>query len=308
MKALYKYYSNAKFLLTGEYFVLHGALALAIPLKYGQVLEVFESEEKNLEWFAYEKGKLWLNFSISDQEIEKQDFEGDTEKEFVCFLLNKAKSLNPSFLNNSSLKIRSEIDFDRNWGLGSSSTLINNVAQWAEVNPYDLHSLVSNGSGFDVACANYCKPILFRRDGSHPLIYPVDFPEIFTHQLYFVYLGKKQKSTDSVQAFLAENNCKSEHLDQITQLSKDILSAKTAQEFDEVVHLHELLVSEKLGQKAVKEKLFPDFQGSVKSLGAWGGDFVMVRSDLSKKEVQSYFYKAGLTSIFSWKEMILATN
>jgi len=295
-------------LLTGEYLVLHGALALAIPLKYGQVLEVFESEESNLEWLAYEKGKLWLKFSISDQDIRNQINEGETEKDFVCFLLNKAKKMNPSFLNNYNLKIRTEIDFDRSWGLGSSSTLINNVAQWAEVNPYDLHSLVSNGSGFDIACANYCKPILFRRDGSHPLIYPVDFPEKFMSQLYFVYLGKKQKSSDSVHAFLNEGVCVQEKLDEITQMSKDILSAKNSQEFDKVVKHHELLVSELLGQECVKETLFPDFEGSVKSLGAWGGDFAMVRSDLSKKEIHSYFYSVGLTTIFSWKEIILGTN
>ena len=308
MKPLYKYYSNAKFLLTGEYLVLHGALALAIPLNYGQILEVFESEETDLEWLAYEKGKLWLKFSISDQEIENQTYEGETEKEFVCFLLNKAKKMNPSFLNSSSLKIRTEIDFDRSWGLGSSATLINNVAQWAEVNPYDLHSLVSNGSGFDIACANYCKPILFRRNGSYPLIYPVDFPEKFMSQLYFIYLGKKQKSSDSVHDFLNKGECEQEKVDEITQMSKDILSAENSQEFDTVIKLHELLVSELLGQKCVKEKLFSDFEGSVKSLGAWGGDFVMVRSDLSKKEILSYFYKAGLTKVFSWKEMALGTN
>ncbi len=308
MKPLYKYYSNAKFLLTGEYLVLHGALALAIPLKYGQVLEVFESDKTDLEWLAYEKGKLWLEFHISEQDIDKQFVEGETEKDFVCFLLNKAKSLNPAFLNDYGLKIRSEIDFDRNWGLGSSSTLINNVAQWADVNPYDLHSLVSNGSGFDIACANYCKPILFRRDGNHPLIYPVDFPDMFTNQLYFVYLGKKQKSSDSVNHYLNERKCTAEELDKATQLSKDILAAKNSREFDQIIQMHELLVAEMLGQKSVKEKLFPDFKGAVKSLGAWGGDFVLVRSNLSKKEIQSYFYRAGLINIFSWKEMILGSN
>lgn len=295
-------------MLTGEYLVLQGALALAIPLKYGQVLEVFESEKSDLEWLAYEKGELWLNFLISNQDIKNQTFEGETEKDFVCFLLNRAISLNPGFLKNWNLKIKTEIDFDRNWGLGSSSTLINNVAQWAEVNPFELHSLISNGSGFDIACANYCKPILFRRDGNHPLIYPVEFSPVFLDQLYFVYLGKKQKSADSVRVFLNEGTCKIEFIDQVTQLSKDILSAENSQEFDRLIGEHELLLSELLGQECVKEKLFPDFNGSIKSLGAWGGDFIMLRSDLSKKEITSYFYKAGLTRIFSWKEMVLGSN
>ena len=34
--------------------------------------------------------------------------------------------------------IETQLDFLRNWGLGSSSTLINNIAQWANVNPFDL--------------------------------------------------------------------------------------------------------------------------------------------------------------------------
>lgn len=308
MKPIHKYYSNAKLLLTGEYLVLHGALALAIPLKYGQVLEVFESEQSDLKWLAYEKEKLWLNFSISHQEIKNQTSEGETEKDFVCFLLNRAISLNPSFLNNLKLKIRTEIDFDRNWGLGSSSTLINNVAKWAEVNPYELHSLVSNGSGFDIACANNRKPILFRRNGNYPLIYPIDFSPQFKDQIYFVYLGKKQKSTNSVHAFLKGKTCKIEYINKITQLSKDILTTKNADEFDRLITKHELLISELLGQKCVKENLFPDFNGSVKSLGAWGGDFVMIRSSLSKIDIHSYFYKAGLSTIISWKEMILGTN
>ncbi|MDE5419327.1 hypothetical protein L3049_15105 [Labilibaculum sp. DW002] len=308
MKPLHKYYSNAKFLLTGEYLILHGALALAIPLKFGQILEVYPSENENLEWLAMEKGKTWLSFSIAMDEINKQTTKGHDEKDFVCFLLNKAKGLNPSFLTDVSVKIKTEINFDRNWGLGSSSTLINNIAQWAEVNPYELHSLVSNGSGYDVACANYCKPILFRRNGNHPLIYPVDFNPEFLNNLYFVYLGKKQKSEESVRAFLDSNELNQEQLDQVSKLSKDFLYSANEQVFDSVVQDHEKMISELLNQDCVREKHFADFKGSIKSLGAWGGDFVLVRSDLKKRDVQSYFFKKGLTNIFSWKEMILGAN
>ncbi len=308
MKPLQKYYSNAKFLLTGEYLVLHGALALAIPLKFGQILEVYSSENKNLEWLALEKGKIWLNFTISEKEINRQTTKGLDEKDFVCFLLNKAKELNPSFLNDVSVKIKTEINFDQNWGLGSSSTLINNIAQWADVNPYELHSLVSNGSGYDVACANYCKPILFRRNGNHPLIYPVDFSPEFLNNLYFVYLGKKQKSEDSVRAFLDANELNQEQLDRVSKLSKDFLHSTDEQEFDAIVKDHEEMISKLLNQDCVKDVQFADFKGAIKSLGAWGGDFVLVRSDLKKRDLQSYFYKKGLTSIFSWKEMILGSN
>lgn len=306
MNPLYKYYSNAKFLLTGEYLVLHGAMALAIPLKYGQKMEIYPSENSDLKWTAFEKGKLWLDFTISKSEIEKQNEKGESEKDFVCFLLNRAKYLNPSFLNGNNVEVKTEINFDRKWGLGSSSTLINNIAQWADVNPYELHSLVSNGSGYDVACANYCKPILFRRKGNHPLIYPVEFQPEFMEQLYFVYLGKKQNSENSVKAFLNGGTFNQSELDEVSKLSKSILNSKTKNEFDNLIDSHEAMISGLLNQDTVKKRLFSDFDGSIKSLGAWGGDFVLVRSEMNKKEIISYFFSKGLTNVYSWKEMILA--
>lgn len=308
MKASHKYYSNAKFLLTGEYLVLHGALALAIPLKFGQVLEVYASEHEDMEWLALEKGNVWLNFSISEEEISKQTSKGESEKDFVCFLLNKAKELNPSFLRDIAVKVKTEINFDRNWGLGSSSSLINNIAQWAKVNPYHLHALVSNGSGYDIACAVYCKPILYRRNGNNPLIYPVDFSPKFSNNLYFVYLGKKQKSEQAVRTFLDGNLVNQEQLDRVSKLSKGMLNSIDEQEFDFIVEDHEKMLSELLMQDCVKDKYFSDFKGTIKSLGAWGGDFVMVRSNMDKIDIQSYFYKKGLTNIFSWKDIILGAN
>lgn len=302
-----KYYSNAKLLLTGEYLVLHGALAFAVPLKFGQKLEIFETKNQDLEWKAFEKKRIWLEFSISNSDIEMQFDKGETEKDFVCFLLNRARFLNSNFLTTTSFRIRTEINFNRNWGLGSSSTLINNVAQWANVNPYELHSLVSNGSGYDIACANYCKPILFRREGIHPSIYPKKFAPYFTKQLYFLYLGKKEKSEESVRIFLDGKTVGKEQVELVSQLSKDIVNVVTEQEFDSIVERHEELVADLLKRERVKQIYFPDFDGVIKSLGAWGGDFVMLRSDLPRKEIQRYFSKRGLNTLFSWGEIILGS-
>ena len=49
--------SNGKLLLTGEYVVLDGAMALAIPTKYGQSLEVEYINDPKLIWKSLdEKG------------------------------------------------------------------------------------------------------------------------------------------------------------------------------------------------------------------------------------------------------------
>jgi mevalonate kinase len=306
LKPIKKYYSNAKFLITGEYLVLHGALSLAIPLRFGQLMEIYESDTENLEWLALDRAQPWLKFSISTEDIQNAECKGTSEKDFVCFVLNQAKKLNPDFLQETSLKIKTEINFDRNWGLGSSSSLINNIAQWADVNPYELHTRVSNGSGYDIACANYDSPILFRRNGSHPMIYPIKFEPDFSEQLYFVYLGNKQNSEESVKKYLNGNSVNKTQVESISLLSKKILQSENSLEFDALISEHERFISEVLNCDAVKKEKFSDFNGSVKSLGAWGGDFVLVRSDIGKREVYRYFFEKGLTTIFSWNEIILS--
>ena len=52
-------------------------------------------------------------------------------------LLNLAKKENPNFLLEGG-EVKTFLEFNKNWGLGSSSTLISNIASWAKVNPYHL--------------------------------------------------------------------------------------------------------------------------------------------------------------------------
>ena len=62
------------------------------------------------------------------------------------------------------------LDFSPHWGFGSSSTLISLLAEWAEVNPLDLHFMISDGSGYDVACAIADGPIIYKlRDHASPV-------------------------------------------------------------------------------------------------------------------------------------------
>ena len=55
------YRSNGKLLLTGEYVVLDGANALAIPTKYGQSLTVEPNDSNTIVWKSYnELDKVWF--------------------------------------------------------------------------------------------------------------------------------------------------------------------------------------------------------------------------------------------------------
>ena len=59
-----KYYANGKLLLTGEYLVLDGALALALPTKLGQSLTVEKTNGDNLIWESLDsKSYAWFQHS-----------------------------------------------------------------------------------------------------------------------------------------------------------------------------------------------------------------------------------------------------
>jgi hypothetical protein len=55
----------------------------------------------------------------------------------------------------------------------------------------------------------------------------------------------------------------------------------------------------------VKLHFFPDFNGAVKSLGAWGGDFVMATHNGNPNHAVSYFRNKGFNIIFPYKELVL---
>jgi len=62
-----KFYANGKLLLTGEYLVLDGAQALAIPTKYGQGLIIEKRAQEGLKWESYDEyGNCWFQQDFPD--------------------------------------------------------------------------------------------------------------------------------------------------------------------------------------------------------------------------------------------------
>src|SRR5690606_10145128 len=101
------------------------------------------------------------------------------------------------FQEKLDFKIHS--NFPREWGLGSSSSLISILSQWSNVNPYQLLEESFGGSGFDIACATANKPILYEiRDRK---VQEIELNEAVTSNLLFVYSGKKQSSKNEINKF-----------------------------------------------------------------------------------------------------------
>ena len=96
-----------------------------------------------------------------------------------------------------------------------------------------------------------------------------------------------------------------ELIDRISVLTKKMLEAKTLADFEDSVQQHEDLISTQLQMTKVKALYFDDYWGTVKSLGAWGGDFVMVSSTQNEAETRAYFLEKGFEVFLPYREMIL---
>ncbi|NMH88419.1 GHMP kinase [Flavivirga sp. Y03] len=299
-------YSNGKLLLTGEYAVLDGALSLAVPTKYGQSLDIEPIDKPVISWKSLdENGAIWFEtiFNITNNGISLAVKNDNTVSERLIQILNAAKQLNSDFLNEDrGYKINTKLDFPRHWGLGTSSTLINNIAQWASVDAYKLLKMTFGGSGYDIACAQHNTPITYQLENSQPLVKPIDFNPSFKGHLYFVYLNKKQNSRDGIKHYNANKGNLHSYIKDINTISSQIIASNSLEDFESLITQHEDIISKLTKQRTIKTLLFNDFKGSIKSLGAWGGDFILVAS---KENPMPYFNQKGYKTVIRYTDMVL---
>jgi mevalonate kinase len=297
------YYAHGKLLLTAEYFVLQGAKAIALPVKYGQRMTVRSNDRENeLNWKAFTPDGLWFScdLRLPDLEIIQSS---DAEKAGILRdTLHTMQQLNPNFQLSGGLEIHTTIDFDSQWGLGSSSTLVANLASWADVDPFLLNEKIFNGSGFDIACASADGPIFYTKGEAVESV-KLDYP--FIDNLYFAYSGSKKSTRGEVRRFMNKGTVSSSESDMINEITEQMAQAKNLKEFQQLMVDHEKVVSGLLNMPTVKSSYFTDFDGEIKSLGAWGGDFYLVATTMNESSVFQYFKAKGLHVIFPWKELVL---
>jgi mevalonate kinase len=301
------FYSNGKLLITGEYLVLDGAKALALPTKFGQSLCIEKLNNPGIEWKSFDAdGQIWFEDTISISEITfPLENEPETIKSTLISILHEGYLLNPDFINDAAgYSISTQLTFPKKWGLGTSSTLINNIAQWLQIDAFTLLNNSFGGSGYDIACAQNNTPILYHLEEEKPVVENVAFTANFTQHIYFVYLNRKQSSKSAIANYNANRNSNlNKSIAVNNAITLEVLNAKTLQSFAHALEKHEAKMSIILETLTIKESLFPDFQGTIKSLGAWGGDFVMVLSDTDPKD---YFISKGYNTIVTYDEMILS--
>lgn len=287
--------------------VLDGAMAFALPTKFGQNLTIEEGENEVIHWISFDSDRsIWFEAVIPFSSIiakERFDDANNNIKNTLIEILHEAYRMNPDFISQSKgYTINTELTFPKFWGLGTSSTLINNIAQWLEIDAFNLLRKSFGGSGYDLACAQNDSPIVYQLVDEKPVIEPITFRPDFLDKINFVYLNKKQSSKNAISSYLNQRGDIDRTIQRIDRITNTIIRSTEPKEFALALQQHEIEMSSVLELQTVQERLFPDFRGVIKSLGAWGGDFIMV---ISKENPTQYFEERGYKVVIPYHEMIL---
>lgn len=113
------FYSNGKLLLTGEYVVLDGAKALAVPTRFGQNLIVKKGNNKQINWISFDSDEsIWFQDNIAFSDIKNKHLsESDhSVKNTLIEILHQAFIQNPDFFKRRRFRNRNAFNFSENLG------------------------------------------------------------------------------------------------------------------------------------------------------------------------------------------------
>lgn len=295
-------FSPGKLMLTSEYFAVDGALVLAVPTKLGQEFFFNEIEDAQsiIIWEAFHQNQPWLKVIINYTSWQIIETNISASAEFILKVLKNVQALSEfKFKSNQSYHLKTNLQFPSDYGLGSSSTLMNNLAEWANIDPFHLNAISLGGSGYDIAVAQAKSAVLYKNKPTNNYK-TLKFDPIFSDQLIFIHLNQKQDSREGINLY--KTKLKSENLiNEFSDITTKVLNCSELNIFSELMSLHERKISDFIEIPTVKSLYFNDCPVFVKSLGAWGGDFVMSSKFPGYKD---YFWGKGFTTIFDWKELI----
>ncbi|SDK91616.1 Mevalonate kinase [Salinimicrobium catena] len=303
-----KFYSHGKLLITGEYVVLDGATALALPTRFGQSIEVKKAENGFIQWTSYDhEENIWFEAEIALDEITRHTVEQKEEDKFrkrLVFILREAHQANPKLLQkDKGFQVTTFTEFPLDWGLGTSSTLIANIANWFSIDPFELQEKTFGGSGYDIAVAIEDSAVTYELTKSGRSILTTSFHPDFSDSIFFVHLNRKQNSRESIQHYKKqEKEALATACEKISRLTHQVITCSSLSEFNLLLEIHEQIISQLINLPKVKTSFFPDYSGGIKSLGGWGGDFILATGGEAE---QDYFRKKGYETIIPYSEMIL---
>lgn len=179
------WYSHGKLLISGEYLVMEGAKSFALPLKQGQSLSLKSNNKKGLLiWNALLSDGNWFQATFDTKKLNIIETSNRQLAEKLSQILLACRQLSTTFLKEETgFSVETKLDFNPEYGFGSSSTLISNIALWADVSPFELLRLTFGGSGYDIACARIHSPLFYQLTDTGPKIEEVTFNHTYKKQI-----------------------------------------------------------------------------------------------------------------------------
>lgn len=295
--------SNGKILLTSEYLVLDGAKAIALPSKLTQDLYIEQCDKEIIEWQGIdEKGNVWYeeNFYLKNNDLVYSAEKNNTSEKLLLLFNHILKTREAKDILGN--KFSTKLNFKREWGLGTSSTFVNNLAKWANIDPYRLLFSAFKGSGYDIACCDVNNPIIFEKKQNSINVKNITFNPPFIENIYLIHLDKKQNTQTSITNYLRTKSEKNDLIKRINLISEEMLQCKNLNHFEDLIVEHESIISQAISQEPIQKLTFNDYNlGKIKSLGAWGGDFILVTS---KNNDLSYFNNKGFETILKLSDLV----
>jgi mevalonate kinase len=292
------YYAAGKVMLIGEYAVKLGIEALALPVRKGQHLRVWEYDSPSEDSFIYQaydnEGARFVDLQLKLPFVAA-DFESSDDSRFIRQTLAFTP---PSFWKEGkSYRFETQLEFDRSSGWGSSSTF---VALWAKATGMDaqpLQQALLGGSGYDVAVAELGKPLVFwiREDQPHWDTWSLN-PD-WTQEWMLLNPGKKVDSRKSMESVAQALEAMAENPFMMGQLQKMVDALKNAGQkamLESGLEWWQALLASQIGLPTPYQQLnlSPVKGGLCKWLGAWGGDTLLVNRT---------FYEAHKINFEAWQ-------
>lgn len=287
-----------KLLLSGEYVVLRGVTALAVPTRAGQELRLSPAPSGQacfLHWVAYDQaGESWLDIQFGPRLEVKKASDIQVAKQLQILLRFAARY---GTFPQEPFRAQTHLGFDRSWGLGSSSTLVALIARFTHCDAMALHRHAYPGSGYDVATAMEAQALKYKLKKGQPQWRPFPPPAVW-HDTFLVYRGRKQDSQAEVARF-EDTHVPTSILERLNEISLGLTGQMKITQLAAVLQEHETLLSQLLKRKPVQAD-YPNCPAQLKSLGAWGGDFMWAvpHSHSEKEAVQRYFEPLPEVDIF----------
>ena len=304
------YYAPGKLMISGEYAVLSGAKALAIPTDgYGQSLRVDELASNKHYWESLDPSGKWFEATFSKDLQQIIGTSNQSQAVVIQRLLQFIQQQKPELFKQAQY-FKTHLNFDRHWGFGSSSSLIVLLYQWSGISAFDLLDSSFGGSGYDVAVAMANQAILYQLSevkqmdspvykGKNPVWQPVDFHPDFADSIFLIYRNVKQNSRDEIKKY-RKKTVEPSQIQIISKISEALTACQSLDEFEILIKKHEQIISQILQRPTVQQELFADYSGQIKSLGAWGGDFILA----TRKEAPAYFQSKGFGQILCLKDIL----